>query len=93
MTDDIVTRQEQEIDFVEYLRLWASPDGNDQAVRDLHKAADEIERLRADRDRWVKWGEHVFTCPNKGLNPCRDCVSPATADAISRVNRGEAWHV
>lgn len=46
MTDDIVTRQEQEIDFVEYLRLWASPDGNDQAVRDLHKAADEIERLR-----------------------------------------------
>ena len=48
MTDDIVTRQEIQIDFVEYLRLWASPDGNDQAVRDLHKAADEIERLREE---------------------------------------------
>ena len=46
VTDDIVTRPEQEMDFVEYLRLWASVDANDQAVRDLHKAADEIERLR-----------------------------------------------
>lgn len=36
-----------DIDFVEYLRLWASPNPNDQAVRDLHKAADEIERLRS----------------------------------------------
>lgn len=44
--DDIVTRTEQEIDFVEYLRLWSSPDVNDQAVRALHKAADEIENLR-----------------------------------------------
>ena len=44
--EDITTRTEQEMDFVEYLRLWASPDGNDQAVRDLHKAADEIENLR-----------------------------------------------
>lgn len=43
-----MTRPEQEIDFVEYLRLWASPDANDQAVRDLHKAADEIERLREE---------------------------------------------
>lgn len=89
--DDIVTRPEQEMDFVEYLRLWASVDANDQAVRDLHKAADEIERLRADRDRWAKWGEHVFTCPNKGVNPCRDCVSPATVDAMSRVDKGGAW--
>lgn len=46
MSDDIVTRLEQKMDFVEYLRLWASVDTNDQAVRDLHKAADEIERLR-----------------------------------------------
>jgi len=68
MSDDIVTRLEQEIDFVEYLRLWASPDGNDQAVKDLHKAADEIERLRnaleqceAERDTWrtVAETEHI----------------------------------
>lgn len=59
MSDDIVTRPEQEMDFVEYLRLWASVDANDQAIRDLHKAADEIERLRnqvrqleAERDQW-----------------------------------------
>lgn len=38
MTDDI--------DIVEYLRLWASPDPDNQEVRDLHRAADEIERLR-----------------------------------------------
>lgn len=54
MTDDIVTRPEQEMDFVEYLRLWASVDANDQAVRDLHKAADEIEYLRKDRDKWKR---------------------------------------
>lgn len=52
MSYDIVTRQEQEVDFVEYLRLWTSPDGNDQAVRDLHKAADEIERLQVEIEYW-----------------------------------------
>lgn len=51
MSDEIVTQPEQEIDFVEYLRLWASPDSNDQAVRALHKAADEIEHLRAEVSR------------------------------------------
>jgi hypothetical protein len=55
------------------------------------EAADEIERLRADRDRWAKWGEHVFLCPNKGINPCRDCVSPATVNAMNRVDNGGAW--
>lgn len=48
-------------------------------------------RLNNDRDRWAKWGEHVLVCPNKGINPCRDCVSPATADAMSRVDNGGAW--
>jgi hypothetical protein len=48
-------------------------------------------QLKEDSDRWAKWGEHVFTCPNKGINPCRDCVSPATADAMSRVDKGGAW--
>ena len=59
MTDDIVTEPEQEMDFVEYLRLWASVDANDQAVNDLHKAADEIERLRINRDRWRKTAEQL----------------------------------
>ena len=61
--DDIVTRPEQKIDFVEYLRLWASPDGNDQAVRDLHKAADEIERLR----QIIK--DISATVIDEGINP------------------------
>lgn len=55
------------------------------------EAADEIERLQVERDRWAKWGEHVFICPNKGINPCRDCVSPATADAMRRVDEGGSW--
>ena len=37
MTDDIVTR----------LRLWASVTEGDHVIEELHKAADEIERLRA----------------------------------------------
>lgn len=58
MSDDIVTRQEQKIDFVEYLRLWASPDANNQAVQDLHKAADEIERLRWELELSNKWRDN-----------------------------------
>ena len=79
MNDDIVTRPEEQMDFVEYLRLWASPDGDDQAVRDLHKAADEIERLRkaleqceAERDTWrtVAETEHIrFTNELKAVSP------------------------
>jgi hypothetical protein len=41
-TDDI------EMDLVDKLRLWASTEPS-HVVDDLHKAADEIERLRADR--------------------------------------------
>jgi hypothetical protein len=48
-------------------------------------------RLKEECDRWARWGEHVFICPNKGINPCRDCVSPATADAMSRVDEGGVW--
>jgi hypothetical protein len=78
VTDDIVTRLRE---------------GKSIFLFDImYEAADEIERLRADRDRWAKWGEHVFLCPNKGINPCRDCVSPATADAMTRVDRGGRWY-
>lgn len=63
MTDDIVDRPEEQMDFVEYLRLWASPDGNDQAVKDLHKAADEIERLR-------KQEEETFLHYRKTIHEC-----------------------
>ena len=37
MTNDIVTR----------LRLWASVTEGDHVIEELHRAADEIERLRA----------------------------------------------
>jgi hypothetical protein len=50
-----------------------------------------VRKVEADRDRWAKWGKHVFTCPNKGINPCRECVSPATADAMNRVDNGGTW--
>ena len=42
MTDDIVTR----------LRLWASVTEGDHVIEELHRAADEIERLQEDRDKW-----------------------------------------
>ena len=42
MTDDI----DIDIDIVVFLRLWASLEPDKQQVRDLHRAADEIERLR-----------------------------------------------
>ena len=61
---------------------------HDATIRDLQKSLDD---MRADRDRWAKWGEHVFTCPNKGINPCHGCVSPATQDAMNRVDRGGKW--
>jgi hypothetical protein len=85
MTDDIVTRlrrlseRNKASRFGDLLEDWSG------------EAADEIEYLRKERDRWAKWGEHVFICPNKGINPCRDCVSPATADAIRRVDEGGSW--
>jgi len=40
MTDDIVTR----------LRLWASTTQGDHVIEELHRAADEIEMLRKQRD-------------------------------------------
>jgi hypothetical protein len=38
VTDDIVTR----------LRLWASTTKGDHVIEELHRAADEIQRLRND---------------------------------------------
>ena len=81
VTDDIVTR----------LREYEAIVDHPFVMSVLVESADEIERLRADRDRWAKWGEHVFTCPNKGINPCYDCVSPVARDAMSRVDKGGAW--
>jgi hypothetical protein len=43
MTDDIVTR----------LRLWASVTEGDHVIEELHRAADEIERLRAEVNLWM----------------------------------------
>ena len=56
MTDDI--------DIVEYLRLWASPDPDNQQVRDLHRAADEIERLRAEVARLGSFLHPIGTVVN-----------------------------
>ena len=100
MSDDIVTRLRRDVSGVEYMPHVTDPQGFivwDAAdeIEDLRSELQEFQRqyaaMKADRDRWAKWGEHVFLCPNKGVNPCRDCVSPATADAMSRVDRGGAW--
>lgn len=85
MSDDIVTRLRKPLPY-NLVGLTTKDLGNER-----YEAADEIERLRADRDRWAKWGEHVFTCHNKGINPCYDCVSPVTRDAINRVDKGGKW--
>ena len=98
MSDDIVTRPE-EVDaenLIEHEKgslLWRLRFAYNNPHREylLIEAAIEIERLRTDRKRWMDWGMHIFTCPNKGINPCRDCVSPATADAMSRVDNGGKW--
>ena len=68
MSDDIVTRLR---DLREILM------SNPIMAREVQEAMDEIERLRAERDRWAQWGEHVLVCPNKGKHPCRHCISPA----------------
>lgn len=49
------------MDIVEYLRLWASPDPDNQEVRDLHRAADEIERLRKENQRLRLFAEDLET--------------------------------
>lgn len=59
--------------------------------KDNARQLEIVRKVEADRDRWRKWGEHVYICPNKGLNPCRECVSPTTADAMNRVDEGGSW--
>jgi predicted RNase H-like nuclease (RuvC/YqgF family) len=49
-----------ELDFVQYLRQWASVNPNDQTIRDLHRAADEIERLRKERDQFRKFWSYAI---------------------------------
>lgn len=82
--DDIMARPEQEIDFVEYLRLWASPDANDQAVNDLHKAADEIERLTADRDEWKQIADDLYkaACGHERPTHALNAYSKALRDRL-----------
>jgi hypothetical protein len=58
MTDDIVTR----------LRLWASVTEGDHVIEELHKAADEIERLRAD----VMYWRALPYCSECGCGTCQD---------------------
>jgi hypothetical protein len=43
-----MSAMDNKLDFVQYLRQWASVNPDDQVIKDLHKAADEIERLRAE---------------------------------------------
>ena len=98
MSDDIVTRLREAAEVDEYYAvtmqrptLLAVADEIEDLRAELQEFRRQYAAMKADRDRWAKWGEHVFLCPNKGVNPCRDCVSPATADAMSRVDKGGAW--
>jgi hypothetical protein len=42
------------VDIVTRLRLWASVTEGDHVIEELHRAADEIERLRADIEERAK---------------------------------------
>jgi len=74
MTDDIVTRlrrlseRNKASRFGDLIEDWSG------------EAADEIERLRTQRDRWAEFATHVATCPNWGKRTCWDCVSPTNQD-------------
>jgi hypothetical protein len=70
MTDDIVTRLRQQA-YAGYI---------DEHYYMLLIAADEIERLRTERDRWAEFAIHIATCPNWGKRTCWDCVSPTNQD-------------
>jgi hypothetical protein len=74
VTDDIVTR----------LRELADAFDDDDISHDqsswMRSAADEIEYLRKERDRWTEFATHVATCPNWGRRTCWDCVSPTNQD-------------
>jgi hypothetical protein len=49
VTDDIVTR----------LRLWASTTEGDHVIAELHRAADEIERLQQERNYFEEMASHI----------------------------------
>ena len=70
MTDDIVTR----LRGYDFMRDGDIPDVI------MNEAADEIERLRRERDRWAEFAIHIATCPNWGRRTCWDCVSPTNQD-------------
>lgn len=54
MSEDIVTRLRDV--------AWVSPDASDATIADkvVHEAADEIERLRADRDQFRKFWSYAI---------------------------------
>ena len=86
----VPTIYEEAADEIERLRTLLD-NTSERENKDNARQLEIVRKVEADRDRWRKWGEHVFTCPNKGLNPCRECVSPATADAMNRVDEGGSW--
>jgi len=63
VTDDIVTRLREEAD------SWC----HDSAVRVFLEAADEIERLRADRDRWRDLADSLARFGNCESSDCPTC--------------------
>ena len=88
--DDVYDTMNEAADEIERLRTLLD-NTSERENKDNARQLEIVRKVEADRDRWRKWGEHVFTCPNKGLNPCRECVSPATADAMNRVDEGGSW--
>ena len=54
MSDDIVTRLNTEEMTKAFYKAFPTVVTLEDAMRQALKAADEIERLRADRDRWVE---------------------------------------
>lgn len=72
MADDIVTRLREHWEDEKML-------GNDLLAEALGFAADEIERLRADRDKWKGWAqEYVF--PDCECQMCNEINAAVNGD-------------
>ena len=82
MSDDIVTRLREELlGFHNHLSTW-------EINAERHEAADEIERLKAEVEKWRKVADTFYSRHDRGrtcnlISPCHEC------DAYEKAVRDE----
>ena len=77
MSDDIVTRLRDYLAIVDHAFVW----------NELSEAADEIERLQAERDRWRKIADRLVSGAERQIDEWRPEGKNNTNDAWL-----SAWH-